>query len=360
MIRSSAFAVAVVVAASIVAGAVGDAHGAGWEWKKGSGSSKKGLKLDGTHWVGAAFQVENVTLFAVYGPDELDLGKFLTLDEALAKGKAEVREKSSSGTVNTLVIQNNSAYTVIVLAGTVVIGGKQDRQIGQDFIIPPWKTVPIDAFCVEHGRWNAARDGESTGGKFGSAGMLANQKVRAAAQYKGDQSGVWDEVSKVNAETRKEAATGTLLATLGDKEVASARNRLTDEMEEHLDDVDHADELVGLAYAIDGEVRGARWFGAHAIYEKFEPTLLNTIATEAVTAQAAAKAKGHDVVTTEAEEDEVQDFVQDLKEAKVSDKKKTSGGNENRYKETGKGYSSECTIDVDGEAQPVTTDFLSK
>lgn len=342
------------------------------DWKKGQKSSS-GVSLGDGYTVGEASQVENVTLFAVYRKDQADLGEFITLDEALSSGVAEVREKGAGGghhnhhrqsyddaQVNTLIIQNNGGQTILVLAGTVVIGGKQDRQIGQDFVIPPYKTVPIDAFCVEHGRWQQNREGASTGGKFGSAGMLANQKVRAAAQYEGDQSEVWNQVGKVNKDARKEAGTGTLLATLADKEVAQDREDMTEEMSRFLRKLDRHDEIVGIAYAVDGEVRGARWFANHAIFSKFEKTLLNTVATEALTSQSAAKADGRSVDTTKAAPGKVKEFVDDLKQAKVTAKKKTAADNENQYRESSKGYSSECLIKQDGAAMPVTTDFLSK
>ena len=57
-------------------------------------------------------------------------------------------------------------------------GGKQDRQIAQDFVIGAKETVDVQAFCVEHGRWNPERDGKSTGGSFSASGMLAPSSVR--------------------------------------------------------------------------------------------------------------------------------------------------------------------------------------
>ncbi len=267
---------------------------------------------------------------------------------------------SGGAQVNTLVIINSSGSTILVLAGTVVVGGKQDRQIGQDFIIPPWKTVPIDAFCVEHGRWDANRQGRNTGGSFGSVGMLANQKVRAAGQYKGDQSQVWSEVAEVNRDNAKSANTGTLLATLADEQVSRARNDLVEDVEDHIADLrDHSD-VVGLAYAVDGQVRGARWFINHDIYGKFESTLVSTMANEALTAQAAARSAGRPVDSSKVEAEEVQEFVDDLRTAAVKEKKKTEGGNENRYRESSRGYNSECIIEEGGKAMPVTTDYLSK
>src|SRR4029079_8804388 len=82
------------------------------------------------------------------------------------------------GEVNRLVIDNKGDKAIFVLAGTLVKGGKQDRQIAQDFIIPPGKTVPVDAFCVEHGRWTANREGKGTDGLFEAQKVLAVKEVR--------------------------------------------------------------------------------------------------------------------------------------------------------------------------------------
>lgn len=369
-----------------------------------------GLKLGDNNHVGKPFQVDNLTVFPIYALKQPDVGKFITLDEALRAGKAEVRELgaeaaappapeprgnssivnavtdllrsndfqpqqrhnsrhipqeqvqqiqgSGAAQVNTLVIHNVSNVTILVLAGTVVVGGKQDRQVGQDFVIGPKKTVPVDAFCVEHGRWDANREGKSTGGKFGSVPMLANQKVRGAGQYKEDQSEVWNQVAKVNADNMREASTGTLLASLSDKDISKKRTAISGKLEGYLSDISKPHSIVGLAYAVDGQVRGARWFINHDVYTKFKPTLVNTMAIEAITALSQAKANGRSMIKRKVPAKEVQAFVSDLKQAAVKERKKTKASNDNAYKETATGYNSDCF--VDGEEIPVTSDFLMK
>src|SRR5439155_384601 len=87
--------------------------------------------------------------------------------------RGEDDDRAPAARVNPLVIENPGKLPLLVLAGTVVRGGKQDRQIGADFVIEAGKTVPVDAFCVEHGRWDATRDGVATGGRFKSEKVLA-------------------------------------------------------------------------------------------------------------------------------------------------------------------------------------------
>jgi len=368
---------------------------------RAGGRDISGLKLGANNVVGKAFQVDNLTIFPIYAKEQPDIGEFMTLDAALKAGVAEVREmggeertpqqrprtsrrrsnaehnelvlaqvqaensdvaqiQGGAARVNTLVIQNNGGKTILVLAGTVVVGGKQDRQVGQDFVIPPKKTVPVDAFCVEHGRWSASREGKATGGKFGSVNMLANQKVRGAGQYKEDQSEVWKEVSRVNQDNKTKASTDTLVATLSDGTIARKRRDLASKLEGYLSDVPSQSDMVGLAYAIDGEVRGARWFINRHIYTKFQETLINTMTTEAITAQSAAKAAGRKLDTSKVKAGKVKKFVEKLQKAGVSKQKKTRAGNENRYRESDDGYNSECLIEKDGQPMPVTSDFLMK
>src|SRR5205085_12614267 len=171
------------------------------------------------------------------------------------KGQAEIRENGGGGTVNQLVIENKGAIPIFVLAGTVVKGGNQDRQIGQDFIIEPKKDTPVDAFCVEHGRWSGQRNGQVTAGRFDSSGVVATSKVRAAGQYKKSQSEVWSNVSSTNAAHGKASNSDTLMATIDDPTLVKERNALTAQIEATLAAVSPQDDLVGVAYAIDGDVR---------------------------------------------------------------------------------------------------------
>src|SRR5208283_5764074 len=72
----------------------------------------------------------------------------------------------------------------------IVTGGKQDRVVGKDRIIPP-KSDPIDlaVFCVEPGRWVASK---SDFGSFHS--QMAQPSVRRSAMADQNQQKVWSEV----------------------------------------------------------------------------------------------------------------------------------------------------------------------
>jgi hypothetical protein len=144
---------------------------------------------------------ENLTVFPVVSAEDADTSGFATLDDALASGAAIVTEQGSymrrsrdgviqpavSGAqVNQLVLVNRGKKPLLLLAGEVVSGGKQDRIIGKDRIVPIGaEPLPLDVFCVEHGRWTGGED------KFGAAQLMVHPSVREKAAFDQDQSQVW-------------------------------------------------------------------------------------------------------------------------------------------------------------------------
>lgn len=88
--------------------------------------------------------------------------------------------------MNQLVLINRGKRPLLLLAGEVVSGGKQDRIIGKDRIIPIGaKPLPLDVFCVEHSRWT---NGDA---KFSAAMTMVHPTVREKAAIEEDQTGVW-------------------------------------------------------------------------------------------------------------------------------------------------------------------------
>jgi hypothetical protein len=121
-----------------------------------------------------------------------ETSRFLTLDEGLRSGEVVVTEAGKvqplirrpprptvhyGDQVNQLVLVNNSDRPLILLAGEIVTGGKQDRVVGKDRIVPP-KSDPIDlsVFCVEPGRWV-----ETSSNFRGFDALMAQPSVRKRA-----------------------------------------------------------------------------------------------------------------------------------------------------------------------------------
>ena len=141
---------------------------------------------------------------------------FITLDEGIKSGEVEVTEAGRvqglfrpRGTspnrptqnsyradqVNTLVLVNNSKRPLLLLAGEIVTGGKQDRVIAKDRIVPAGAD-PIDlgVFCIEPGRWTESSTTFGAAAKAPSHGFMVQPTVRERAMAQKDQQKVWDSV----------------------------------------------------------------------------------------------------------------------------------------------------------------------
>src|SRR5438105_7954718 len=102
--------------------------------------------------ISGPFTHQNLQVFLVHAETQLEDRHYAPLSEALEKGFVAVKE---TGNVQELHIENRSRQTTVFLnAGDIVKGGRQDRTIRDDLILPPLSgKVPLAAFCVENGRW---------------------------------------------------------------------------------------------------------------------------------------------------------------------------------------------------------------
>src|SRR5579864_387718 len=140
----------------------------------------------------------DLTIFPVVSSKVHDTSDFITLDEGIRSGDVVVTEVGNLHStmrrryppqpmtgpqVNRLVLVNNSKHPLILLAGEIVTGGKQDRVVAKDRVVPP-ESDPVDlaVFCVEPGRWTGVSD------KFSSMhGQMAQPSVRSKAMVAKDQ-----------------------------------------------------------------------------------------------------------------------------------------------------------------------------
>lgn len=246
----------------------------------------------------------NLTVFPVVAARSHDTQEFLTLDEGLRSGEVIVSESGSvqglmrhptpsgGAQVNQLVLVNNSKRPLILLAGEIVTGGKQDRVIGKDRIVPA-ESDPIDlsVFCVEPGRWTGSS------AKFDARnGAMAQPAVRAKAMAEKDQAQVWAEVGKA-----KESLARSLPAPAAApvRQMSSYAGVIENEEVKH--QVDSVAEpiqrtyqsliqqlrdrnAVGVVVAVNGRMVWADLFASTSLLEKYWPKLVRSYAAEAVVA----------------------------------------------------------------------------
>jgi hypothetical protein len=171
--------------------------------------------IDGGYRVLKPIQSGDLTLFPVVRADgkTSPADQFLTLDEGLKSGEIEVTEagkvqglvrprgttapwRYTGDQVNTLVLVNNSKRPLLLLAGEIVTGGKQDRVIAKDRIVPAGADpIDLSVFCIEHGRWTESSAKFGTTAKSSAGSFMVQPTVRQQAMVSKDQQQVWNSVS---------------------------------------------------------------------------------------------------------------------------------------------------------------------
>jgi hypothetical protein len=263
----------------------------------------------------APIQQGNLTVFPVVASKTHDTREFLTLDEGLKSGEVVVtemgqiqpmmRRRPTQWPHGEGVLVNNSQRPLLLLAGEIVTGGKQDRVIGKDRIVPA-ESDPIDlsVFCVEPGRWVAASD------HFGARDTylyMAAPAVRKGAMADKDQQKVWAEVRNNASETVEVVAgqsPAPVQAELGGA-TSYARVQENKHVKEAVDSVAAPLErnysklirelkdrdAVGVVVAVNGQIIWADIFASTDLLEKYWPKLVRSYAAEAL----ATRGRDHDV-----------------------------------------------------------------
>lgn len=148
----------------------------------------------------STYTYQNLRLIPIRSTDNFrrilgDMGYYISLQEAIDGNKVAISEVSNSGTVNTLLVRNLSNDTLFVMSGEILIGGKQDRVVARDMLIPPNSDqVKLSVYCVEQGRWQYKNEGE----KFTEYYGMANEHLRNLIDHNRGQQAVWSEVSTAN------------------------------------------------------------------------------------------------------------------------------------------------------------------
>lgn len=251
-------------------------------------------------------QSGNLTIYPVTSTSTHSTSAFLTLDEGIRNGSVIVTEAgrvsglirrpgqrpgdAGGGEVNRLVLINNSDRPLLLLAGEIVTGGKQDRVIGTDRIVPA-KSDPVDlsVFCVEPGRWVEKSDNFSS-----MHGQMAQPSIRMPAMAKKSQAEVWDNVRESNrmaaiaAPSAAPVITGTTsyagVMQNGDVQrkietVAAPIDRDYGKLIRQL----KQQNAVGVVVAVNGQLVWADVFASGELLEDYWPKLIRSYAAEAVT-----------------------------------------------------------------------------
>lgn len=272
---------------------------------------------------------ENISVFPVVSSYNQDTSLFLTLEEGLATGDVLVREQGSEGlarsrdgrpiyypqptsgaSVNQLVLINRSKRPLLLLAGELVSGGKQDRVIGKDRIVPAGAPpLPLDVFCVEHGRWTGSA-------QFAAANTIVHPSVRESAAVDQVQTKVWESVRNGTnlkappAAPRPQISSDSLQAAIAGNGRTEAYEKIYESravgvsIDDFVNEVQRRfaqatsglknERVVGVVVAYGGDVAWSDIFASNDLFEQYWHKLLRSYAVEAMTRPSYRQAASRD------------------------------------------------------------------
>ncbi|MFQ5906596.1 MAG: ARPP-1 family domain-containing protein [bacterium] len=245
---------------------------------------------------------KHLAIFPVFRKTSVEIGDYITLDDA-QRARVVVISEHPSATVPTVVIRNIGRKPIYIMAGEMIIGGKQDRMVSHDVLVPAGKEIEVAVKCVEHGRWH----GRSA--KFKSGGAVASRAVRSALQFKGQQD-VWNEVSRACEEHNAESESGTYRAILASEDVGQRSKPFLDAMKQGLRD----DDMVGMIMALNGRVVCVDILANPRFFAKVKDKLLKAYVLDAIGAK--------ETSTEIPGKKEIVAFFEELKVAKTDELKR--------------------------------------
>ena len=222
--------------------------------------------------------------------------------------------------VNRLVLVNNSKRPLLLLAGEIVTGGKQDRVIGKDRIVPA-ESDPVDlsVFCVEPGRWVPANGKyEFSSAAGGCSQRRTSRCSRRAQQGDGGErsaasvgqrshfAAAMAEAVEVAGGAPEVNATTSYARVMDNKEVQKEVDAVAEPVQRNYESVIRQlrdKNAVGVVVAVNGEIVWADIFASTQLLQKYWPKLVRSYATEAVV----TRAKGGEASLKDA-----QKFLDDL------------------------------------------------
>jgi hypothetical protein len=212
--------------------------------------------------------------------------------------------------VNKLVVINRSDRPLYLMPGEIVVGGQQDRVVGEEVVVQPGsKPVSIDVYCVEHGRWRDRRANEyanmhvalqsnpstpavadvavdaseaaakeAASGKFVASFGNLGKDARLAVIYEKNQGEVWNKVAEANAASGAKSDSGAYTANY-------AQDSVLDRLEPYLAKLEQpiaaAPRVVGVVVAINGKPECYDVFESTPLFKKLWPKLLKSAALDA-------------------------------------------------------------------------------
>src|SRR4051812_33094284 len=156
-----------------------------------------------------------LAVFPLFGPEpRLDYASFA---QGRGAGVA-VKEVEGRASVNDLFVANPTDRAILLYEGEEVLGAQQNRTFDVSVLVAARSQLQVPVSCVEAGRWDGTRHGES----FSPAPQMAypamrslknraaRESVAAGMAPRAMQGEVWDGVANKSARMNVASATGAM------------------------------------------------------------------------------------------------------------------------------------------------------
>jgi hypothetical protein len=286
---------------------------------------------------------QNITLVPVHAEEAGPLVRYTLLERGLKDKTLAVRElagSSAEAEVSEVEVKNSGKLAVFLLGGEMILGGKQDRIIQSDTVVPndgKWQKVAV--FCVEQGRW----DGREM--KFNGGSAVAHLKLQEAAM-RGSQQEVWSEVARSNAQHGTTSDTQTYRRTIQNAKIRSRIAGYRSDLAKQLP----SRPMSGVIFAINGEIQVADLFENSALFGDLSEKLLSAYILSALEQQI-------DPSAPKLEKGKAAKFLDDARDAPSVESKK-SGRATNYKKDTADAYGSDTVDSATGKS--VRSTYINK
>lgn len=192
-----------------------------------------------------------------------------TLEEARARGDLLISEREQAA-VPTLVVDHRGPGHVLLLAGEILLGGKQNRVVREDALLPPRSgPITIAVYCVEQGRWVERSK------RFDSRGAFAAPALRSGVIARAPQQRIWAEVDRYAARAEASSSTGSYQAVWDKPEVKTYQAGVEHGIGRH-----PAAGALGAAVFVGERLAGLDLFEDPGLFARQWPKLLGAYAVE--------------------------------------------------------------------------------
>jgi len=221
--------------------------------------------------IDSPYHYRGLTIFPLVLRHRPDHRSYQTLDEGLANGTVVVKERKG-GVVSELVLRNNAGLHTFILAGELVLGGKQNRLMRSDLLLPPHSgDVVVAVYCGQKGRWSPAE-------RFTSKSALAPQALRGRAMAGAPQAEVWEGIRKNAARLKAASPSEDLQRVYDSKAVRTALAEYRDRCVPYL----RRRSAVGFVAARYGAIVGAEVFRSRSLFNRLRSKLIESYAIDCI------------------------------------------------------------------------------